>query len=1033
MNFHGLFVGIDSYESPAFRGLRFAKRDATVLNALFIDNLGGKTTVLLDADATKKKMVTEMGHLAERSTDEDFVTIAFSGHGTVSGELATYDALPDRLAETALPLDRLAELVSRIRARVLLIALDCCFSGQAADKVLLSPGDGATSRDGALSVTRGLEELRGVGRIILAAASKDQEAFEVPEFRHGLLSHYLIQGLLGDREARDGDEVPVLKLAHFVAKNISSHKNGITKKTQTPVLSAVVDNLNLRVFAPGPLYRATADALKPPPANPRLVSLQAYGIPESVVKMWQSRYKTLNPLQVDAINEGGLLEGLNVLVSAPTSAGKTMVGELAAMRAVAERRRAVFLLPTRALVNEQYERFQRLYAPLGIRTVRATGELRDQLADVISNQFELAVLTYEKFIGLASGHPGLLDAGVLVIDEIQSLMLPGRGPLLETLLTWLKARDSALRKPQIVGLSAVLGEPDNLARWLTANLVETTRRDIPLFEGVIGPDGLCRYLDQQGKESTEQLLDTDASAGIAADDRLVIRLVRKLVAEGQQVIVFRSTRGQARSLAEQLARTLGLSAADSVLAELPRGDEGWTSDLLRKCIAKGVAFHIADLTTDERRLLEGAFRAEQSEIRVLVATTTLAQGVNLPADAVVVCELEHPAPNGQQYSVSEYKNMAGRAGRVGLAERGRAFVLTRGTADADQKWRQYVQARPEAVRSALLEPSADTRAVLLAAFTEPAVRAGTGVERFMASTFAAYLSRAEGSDDPFPGPAVQRQMNDLVNGGFLLDSPSGLALTGLGEVAVRSGLSVDSVTTVVEALKNVSADRINRATLICAAQLVPELDDVRFNRVGATAYKEHVYFSKKLKEFGADDGVVARLMGTPTKGGTGIGHGRRSIACLMWSGGIPLSVIERVINRSQRATNPAAPGPVQHAAQRAADVIGVVVEIACLLHQDVDLGTLPDVLPAQLELGIVAGLVPVARRMRTPLPRPVYLRLAGAGLKSPADVLAADPARLLEYVGGHPEQLLQLSEAASAACDEDDWDDFDDLFSPLAE
>ncbi|MFJ5175879.1 caspase family protein [Streptomyces griseoviridis] len=84
MNFYGLFVGIDHYESE-FTGLRFAQRDATVLNALFKDNLEGRSTLLLDGEATKEKFVTEMRHLADASTDQDFVVIAFSGHGIPGG------------------------------------------------------------------------------------------------------------------------------------------------------------------------------------------------------------------------------------------------------------------------------------------------------------------------------------------------------------------------------------------------------------------------------------------------------------------------------------------------------------------------------------------------------------------------------------------------------------------------------------------------------------------------------------------------------------------------------------------------------------------------------------------------------------------------------------------------------------------------------------------------------------------------------------------------------------------------------------
>ncbi|MFJ3192928.1 DEAD/DEAH box helicase [Streptomyces griseoviridis] len=1037
MNFYGLFVGIDHYESE-FTGLRFAQRDATVLNALFKDNLEGRSTLLLDGEATKEKFVTEMRHLADASTDQDFVVIAFSGHGIPGGALATYDTLQDNLAETSLSLDVLAELTREIKARTLLLVLDCCFSGHAADKVLRLPQDGYTSRNGSASATKRLAELREAGYVVIAASGRDQEAFEEQNYRHGLLTHYLIQGLLGHPEAVDDGKVFILKLAHYVFKNVSSHRRSLPLRIQDPVLGGNGSNIYLDIFKRGKNYLETADATRPRPATADLSSLAEYRIPPQVVEAWRSRIGKLNKLQIDAINEGALLEGMNVLISGPTSSGKTMIGELSAMRAVAEGKKAIFLLPTRALVNEQYERFRRIYEPLGFRAVRATGELRDQMADLYGGQFDLAVLTYEKFIGLLPKRPDLLGPGVLVIDEIHSLMLPDRGPLLETLLTWLRVRDGSVESPQIVGLSAVLGRPDELARWLRANFVTSTRRDVPLLEGVIGPDGRYRYRDQGGLESTERLLEPQETTEFATDDRLVTRLVSKLVARGQQVIVFRSTRSQVRALARGLARTLGLPAADAALEALSSGDGGRTTDLLRTCLERGVAFHMADLTTEERLLVETSFGDRTGGVQVLVATTTLAQGVNLPADSVVVCELEHPSPALRPYSVSEYKNMAGRAGRLGLVEEGRSFILARGAADADRKWQQYVLSELEEVRSALLDPSTDLRAVLLSALAEPTLlarhRSAPDVERFLAATFASHQARVSGSVDPFPRAEIRRIVSDLITAGFIEGTTSGheqpgngLALTDLGGLAVRSGLGVDSVAAVAQALKDVPKDHINRATLVCAAQLTSELDDVRFSRVPRQPIKEHARLAAKLKDRGAAPAVLSRLLGAPSRSGSGVGRARRSVACLMWAEGLGLADIERVISDPGKATRSESPGPVQHAVQRAADVIATVIEIAYHVHPDADLGHLADVLPAQLQLGVVEGLVPLAWHTAVPLGRPVYLALARAGLRSPADILAADPERLLDCVGGDLDRRRAVREAAVAARGETEEEEYLDL------
>src|SRR5690242_16323030 len=99
----GLFIGIDRHGSPAIPWLSCARRDATALHALFTDTLGGQTDLLLDEQATH-------GALTERFLDlrgcdsEDFVVITFSGQGSETHELVTYDADPQNLPATCIPL-----------------------------------------------------------------------------------------------------------------------------------------------------------------------------------------------------------------------------------------------------------------------------------------------------------------------------------------------------------------------------------------------------------------------------------------------------------------------------------------------------------------------------------------------------------------------------------------------------------------------------------------------------------------------------------------------------------------------------------------------------------------------------------------------------------------------------------------------------------------------------------------------------------------------------------------------------------------
>ncbi len=229
--------------------------------------------------------------------------------------------------------------------------------------------------------------------------------------------------------------------------------------------------------------------------------------------------------------------------SAPTSSGKTMIGELAAVRAALDRRRAIFLLPMRALVNDKYAAFTSTYGEFGIRTIRATGEIEDDIPDLMRGRYDICLMTNQKFAAMALAMPYLLDqVSVIVLDEAQMIADPNRGVVLEFLLTMLKVRAQGGPVPQVVLLSAVIGAANGLDRWLDAGLLVTTQRPVPLDEGLLRSNGDFRYIDATGVEQTESgMIQPRWGRGSAQD--WIIPLVRRLVDGGEQVIVFRSTRG----------------------------------------------------------------------------------------------------------------------------------------------------------------------------------------------------------------------------------------------------------------------------------------------------------------------------------------------------------------------------------------------------------------------------------------------------------------------------------------------------------
>ncbi|WP_285608967.1 DEAD/DEAH box helicase [Actinokineospora globicatena] len=1027
----GLFVGVDKYHDPRFQRLRYASRDARVLHALVSDNFPGDLVLLQDEEVTLLALTDQLDRLKRVSTDEDVVLVTFSGHGTRSRELATHDADPLAFAETALPLRRFVDLVKGIRARLLVVVLDCCFSGSMMSRAFFEPDDDVTARADQ-DVWNALQSLNGEGRVFLGASASDEQSFESGQYGHGVLTHHLLQGLMGGHAVLDAEgRVSLARLVSQVLDKVSAEESGTRRRRQRPTFEGQLSQTTFPVLVPGPRYAEVGDHQQPPPVNKDLMSLVAHGIPEPVAEVWRQRVGKLNDMQVEAINRGGLLRGGDVLVSAPTASGKTLVGEIAAVRAVAGGGKAVFLLPSRALVNEQYEQLRNTYEPLGPRVVRATGGLRDQIGDLLAGAYEIAVLTYETFISLVAANPNLVErVKVLVVDEIQTMVLPDRGPRLELLLTRLRRNANRGRStPQLVGLSAVLGNPETLASWLAAELVQFGKRAIELSEGVLGLDGTYRYRSHGGDrpevaDAVRHLIPACENVEDAAS-----HAVAEAVARGDRVLVFRATRNAARMFARKLARRLGLPPAKSVLDSVPQDDLSRVGEVLRECLAGGVAFHNTDLREAEQQAVVQSFRDTAGEVKVVVATTTLAQGVNLSAHTVVMWELEHPGNPARAYTTSEYKNMAGRAGRL---TPGRAVVLCAGGVEAQRIWRDYVTIGPEPVSSALLAPDIDLDSLVLTVLKDLSGTSSdaNSVADYLAWTFGAFQDRTH---TLFPVDSVQAAMTSLRECGLVADAGSGLQVTPLGETVVRSGLRVASARVLVDALTGLEDTELTRMTLIGIAHLVAEVDDARFARASANWQAEYDSFSQQLIRQRCAREVVRELLGPRSKGGARIDRGRRALACKMWSTGQPMAAIEQALTLHMRPSDGVRePGPVAHAAQRTADIIGAVVDIAFHIHPDADLGELAQVLHWQLSLGIATGLVPIARHLEQPVDREVYLRLAKAGLPDAASVASADAAVLLSCAGEAESVAEAVRVAAKAAVAEAEQPDLDDLI-PLPE
>jgi len=174
-------------------------------------------------------------------------------------------------------------------------------------------------------------------------------------------------------------------------------------------------------------------------------------LPQDVIRQYQERgIKELYPPQAEAV-ERGLLDGSNMLLSIPTAAGKTLLAELAMLKAAFQGKKSLYIVPLRALATEKYETFRR-FKDLGISVGISTGDFDRKDERLGKNQIIIA--TSEKADSLMrNGAAWIGDISVLVVDEIHLLNDPNRGPTLEMTITKLRKLNPGM---QIIGLSATV-------------------------------------------------------------------------------------------------------------------------------------------------------------------------------------------------------------------------------------------------------------------------------------------------------------------------------------------------------------------------------------------------------------------------------------------------------------------------------------------------------------------------------------------------------------------------------------------------
>ncbi len=428
---------------------------------------------------------------------------------------------------------------------------------------------------------------------------------------------------------------------------------------------------------------------------------------------------SLLPSQQEALRKNFLdARSEAVILQMPTSSGKTLMAELAALHTVSSYSdaRVVYLTPTRALSTQVKRTLSADFREMGIDVVSAGSAYEEDPYELtlLEGASGVVVATPEKMDLLLRSHSDWFDSvRLLIVDEAHLLKDGERGARLELLLANFRREHPHIR---MLLLTPFVDNAEELARWLSGERgapVDVKWRPSRLMIGIAAFKGRVpnKFVEIEWKEphrlggaltATKMTLtpeENDKFRKSSSSLNKSIIIGGRLQKIGPVLGMYPSSRSAAETAAFEFAseaREVDLESASPehrVAVALAESEYGEDSKLAY-CLRRGVAYHHSALSNELRYLVERL--AASKKINFLAATTTLAQGMNFPVSSVII----HSAhvPQRSNLTPAEFWNIAGRAGRVGLSERGLIVFANKEHRDL---WNFYTENLSERIDSAL--------------------------------------------------------------------------------------------------------------------------------------------------------------------------------------------------------------------------------------------------------------------------------------------------------------------------------------------
>lgn len=445
--------------------------------------------------------------------------------------------------------------------------------------------------------------------------------------------------------------------------------------------------------------------------------------------------------------------GQNLIIQGATSAGKTLISELLTVDMLAHGKTVLVLVPLKSMVRERHNRFFRDFQAGKISRVYASSsDYLDFDEEIMNGNYQVAVMVYEKFFAMMcqpNPQEGLLKrCKMIVVDELSMLQVNERGPKLEIAIS--KAMEVS-DPPRIVCLATTDCDTKIVEKWLSpkdkagAVNISDPSRPVSLDEYLVAEDGSFRMRHIPGEQQEPEAPDQVGRFPVPLHPEekefsrrmTVLRTILQQlyppdspqnpsVKEPPKTLIFVPSQNGTRVVANEISKmvTSGIlcldpkqekpafpedqKRLDELIKHLDYCDPDDDLDTMKRLITQKIAYHHGSMSTGLRETVEEIFSIDPS-FKIIVATSTLTIGVNLPLDVVILLETLVPNGSGERVplTMQEYMNFIGRAGRLGMSRfQARSYLIT--TKFDEKKYWYRDDARPVSITSALVNANEDT-------------------------------------------------------------------------------------------------------------------------------------------------------------------------------------------------------------------------------------------------------------------------------------------------------------------------------------